>query len=211
MCFSAEASFTAAAFLTLTGIVSLRIAPKTFTLVACIPLLFALQQIAEGFLWINLSKTSQDPNYISLAKDVFLAIAFLIWPIWIPLSFFMVEKVLWRGFFLIAITLAGVLWSAYFLYILPDHEISVRIANHSIQYEANISYEGLYYIAIILLSCFVSSLRALWFFGVLVSIALIISYYFYTETMVSVWCFFAALLSVAIYFLLKHERSSTHA
>ena len=50
MCFSALASFTAAVFLGIVGVVGLMKAQRNEKMVAFIPLIFAVQQVCEGLV-----------------------------------------------------------------------------------------------------------------------------------------------------------------
>jgi len=53
MCFSAEASFIAGGILSIAGIVTLaKTQNPSYRALASIPLLFGLQQIGEGFVWL---------------------------------------------------------------------------------------------------------------------------------------------------------------
>ena len=55
MCFSAGASFTAGVVLSAVGVANHRKAKKpSQRLLALIPFLFGLQQVAEGVLWVTL-------------------------------------------------------------------------------------------------------------------------------------------------------------
>ncbi len=55
MCFSPEADFTAAAVVGVVGVATLRLVrePRDL-LIAALPLLFALHQFVEGFVWLGL-------------------------------------------------------------------------------------------------------------------------------------------------------------
>ena len=53
---------------------------------------------------------------------------------------------------------------------------------------------------------FLSSLRHAWIFGILVAIAYVIAEYFYVATFISVWCFFAAIVSLFIYKILRDNQ-----
>ena len=81
MCFSAGASFGAGAILSVVGVASIRKAQSpSKILFASIPLLFAMQQITEGFLWLSVT----DPTYASLEQVTtfgFLFFAQVAWPI----------------------------------------------------------------------------------------------------------------------------------
>src|SRR6187402_1838956 len=96
MCFSATASFGAAAVLGVVGGVAVTKAKtspqKTF---AAIPLIFAVQQLSEGLLWLSLKNDSLASSQ-SLLTYIFLFFAMAIWPFWIPFSVWLMEKDLKR-------------------------------------------------------------------------------------------------------------------
>jgi hypothetical protein len=59
------------------------------------------------------------------------------------------------------------------------------------------------YLAATCLSCFFSSHRFVQLFGVLAVLFFIAAYFVHVMALVSIWCFFAALLSLLIYLHLK--------
>lgn len=63
MCFSASASFIAGAALTATGVATLQMtARKAEIPFATIPLLFGLQQITEGLIWLSFRTDTSLPD-----------------------------------------------------------------------------------------------------------------------------------------------------
>ena len=84
MCFSASASFGAGVVLSVIGVASIKKAKSpTQIIFASIPLIFAVQQITEGFLWLSLTHS----NFASLKQVttyIFLFFAQIVWPIWVP-------------------------------------------------------------------------------------------------------------------------------
>ena len=63
MCFSAGASFSAGVVLSVIGVATIRIVKHPSQLLfACIPIIFAVQQISEGVLW----KTLPDPAFATI-------------------------------------------------------------------------------------------------------------------------------------------------
>src|SRR5687767_5665806 len=92
MCFSAGASFGAGIVLTVIGTISIKKAGSSSQLfLAGVPLIFAVQQVSEGFLWLALS----NPAYAFLQQFTtyaFLFFAQVVWPLWIPLSMMMAEE-----------------------------------------------------------------------------------------------------------------------
>jgi hypothetical protein len=92
MCFSAEASFGASAVLGVIGVVAVAKARTTpQRLFAAIPLLFAVQQLAEGMLWLSLKDPGLEP-WQHLFTYTFLVFAMMVWPVWIPLTICLLEK-----------------------------------------------------------------------------------------------------------------------
>src|SRR3569833_3427844 len=92
MCFSPAASFTASAVLGATGANAVTqtrgIAQKVL---ACVPILFAMQQFSEGVLWLSLMR----PQWAYLKQGsmyVFLVFAQVIWSLYVPLAMFLFEK-----------------------------------------------------------------------------------------------------------------------
>ena len=212
MCFSAEASFTAAAALAIMGILTVRnYSSNNYIFLALIPLLFALQQFSEGILWLNFNANRQ-PDFITyFAQRSFLIFAFFLWPIWIPLSLGAVEKVVWRRNIIYFILACGLGLSFLNLSYALSGPISISIINHSIHYSGKILSQEIIYPLIILIPVFMSSMKKVWIFGVLIAIAYGIADYYYQETFVSVWCFFAAMISLILYKVLRDNQAEETA
>lgn len=206
MCFSMEASFGAAIVLGGIGILTSKsCSSKSLRLLSLTPFLFSIQQFAEGILWLD--QTSSGPNFLSApAMQLFLIFAFLVWPIWIPLSLFLAESNKKRRLFIGLDLLAGVSLSIANLFYALTQVINVRIENHSIQYLGEIPPQTILYPLIVFLPCFISSLKNMWVFGVLIAISFGVAHYFYYVTFISVWCFFSAIASLIIYKIIKDNQ-----
>src|SRR5436190_13225830 len=92
MCFSAGASFGASAVLSLIGsaaIIKARTIPEG--LFAGIPLIFSVQQLAEGMLWLSFKNTSLEAGQPFFVYT-FLVFAMMLWPVWIPFTLRLLEK-----------------------------------------------------------------------------------------------------------------------
>lgn len=201
MCFSAPVSFAASVVLAATGgFLAARIRSKRYLPLALIPLLFAIQQAAEGFVWLSLPERSK-------AQDIFLFFAYVIWPLWIPFSLLMVEKSGKRRQLLgCCLALGGVIGTLLALDI-PSLHASVDGANiYYLQHFRftllNSAKIGLYVLATIL-PFFISSLKKIWVAGVLLIASLLLTYLISALCVISVWCFFAALFSLALFFIIK--------
>lgn len=209
MCFSAEASFSAAALLGGAAFFTLKNAPnRSFFFLAAIPFLFAMQQLSEGILWVNL-KSNSPSDITSLAAHSFLFFAFLVWPVWIPLSLWLVEKNQKNKKVIFVILVGGTLLSLFNLYFGLQDKISVATVNRSLQYTGNVPPQTYFYPLIILLPCFLSTLRSIRPFAFLIAAAYAVAFYFYRESFVSVWCFFSALVSLFIFKVIKENQPET--
>ena len=92
MCFSAPASFVGSAVIGGIGAVSQnKVIRPNQRLFALIPLIFAIQQLAEGALWITLASGSYQTLEM-VATYVFIVPALILWPFIVPLSLLLMEE-----------------------------------------------------------------------------------------------------------------------
>jgi uncharacterized membrane protein len=59
----------------------------------------------------------------------------------------------------------------------------------------------LYFLATVV-SPFISSVKKMWLFGLSIGIAYIITHLFFEDYELSVWCFFAAIISIVVFIVL---------
>lgn len=209
MCFSATASFIAGGTLAATGIVSLKkVENKSQFMFGAIPLLFGIQQISEGFLWLALQQASF-ANWQKELSYIFLFFAQALWTTWIPLSFYLLEKQQNRKNYFLPITMMGIGASLMLGYRLLFYPITVEIMEHHIFYEIEspqwiVVASSICYLVAIIFPPFVSSIKGTTTMGILLALSLIVTKLFFDAYLISVWCFFAALLSVTVIYVLRH-------
>lgn len=219
MCFSAGASFGASAVLGAIGAVSITKA-KTRDQIpfAAIPLLFAVQQAAEGVLWIGLSSTEHE-SWKDLPTYIFLIFAQLVWPVWVPFSILKLENNQPRRTIIKIILGLGITISLYLMYCLAVYDVDAKIHSGHILYTLNFPaaftwVTGVFYFVPTVLPLFISSSKRVQILGVGVLSAFLFSKLYFTEHLISVWCFFAAILSIMVlWIILKfegHEHSKTY-
>ena len=207
MCFSAPASFVAGVGLLLVGGAALFKAKTSPQYVlASIPILFAVQQVTEGLLWLALSQAAY-ARWSDFAMYLFLIFAQIVWPILVPLSMLLFEKDPVRKKILFSFLGAGVLAALYLGYSLLKFEASARIEHHHIRYSLDFPFQskllrGIPYMLATAISPFVSSNKWLRLLGW----GLVASYVFtaivYMDYLTSVWCYFGAILSMLILFII---------
>lgn len=205
MCFNAPVSLIASGGLAGLGFDALRrLKRHRLTLVAIVPLLFAIQQLAEGLQWIVIARG--EPSLF--LGYLFLLFAFLTWPTFIPLAVLVAEPNKKRKRLLCWILLIGIAGTAYGLIGLFLYPLSIAAIDHHIVYQTNIPHWtlGTYlYLGVLVVSCCISSYRFIRIFGALLAASFAVAMIFYTTAFISVWCFFAAILSGYIWWGLKRE------
>ena len=216
MCFSAEASFIGAAVLVTIGTLTLKkLSQRNQLLLALIPFIFALQQLAEGFLWLTTDSLEDYAHYGPFLRNSFLFIAVLIWPVWMPLSFFVAETKQSNQIWLAALVTGGLLYDLVVVYGMlfwwSFDSIWLEVFNHSIQYHLPLAEDYHYYTTsyylLTILPTFFSSLKGTWISGILNLIGFAIAFSFFYVALVSVWCFFAAWVSLWVYVVISLNGS----
>jgi len=211
MCFSAGASFAGGAVITAIGVITVSTnQDHSRRLFAAIPFIFGVQQISEGFVWVALQSPGHD-LMLSISMYVFLIAALVIWPSVIPLSVLSMEKVKSRRLALYLFLVVGLLTSAYYVLSLLVNDVEPRIISHHIKYAPVYPRPMsllvfIAYLIATLTPLFISSVRKMWIFGLLVTASCFITGIFFREFLASVWCFFAALISAVIWLIVRRER-----
>lgn len=209
MCFSAEVSFTAAAVLGAIALVTLVKAKKNPDryLIAAIPILFALQQLTEGIQWLYFNGTFGTEAGVNAARELFLFIALIIWPFWIPLSILVAERKPEKRGILYIFLLIGVFVAIYNGYVSLLQPTSSGVYENSIYYRSNVAVNSVWFygIATVLPWFFTSTPKAK-LLGLGFALGYAVSAWFYYATFTSVWCFFSAINSAIIYAMVTSDE-----
>lgn len=202
MCFSATVSFSAGVVLVGLGTLTLRAVrhPREL-LLGSIPLLFGIQQLIEGVIWLTFRYEA--PQLNSVMTHIYSFFSHVLWPIYVPASVLLIEPLGWRRKALSVFVAGGVAVGAYLMYTLVAFTVVSRPTGQHIEYVSPHFFAAAV-MSLYLLSTTVSPLlstyRMVKVFGVLALLSFGAVYYFYATWFISVWCFFAAILSVVIYF-----------
>lgn len=212
MCFSAIASFTAGTVLLGLGTLTLKSTRRPRELpFAAIPLLFAIQQLSEGVIWLTFSYDAPQMN--AVMTHVYSFFSHVLWPVYIPVAVLLIEPSGWRRRALLVFVVAGAAVGAYLLYILVAYPVVSRPTGLHIEYVSPHFFAAAamsMYLMSTTWSLFFSTHRTVMLFGVLALLSFAAAYLFYATWFISVWCFFAALLSAVVYlhFVLRRAGCS---
>ncbi len=203
MCFSASASFIASGALATLGGVSFVSAKKEDKILAAIPTMFSIQQFSEGIQWVYLNSGSSS----FAAGYLFLLFAFILWPIYVPLAVFLLDKKERKilGWFV----LVGIIVALYFSVILITGPLGINKVSSCISYSFNFPFMDfviLAYLSAVVGSLCISSLKIFRYFGIVVGFLGLVSWLFFEFTFTSVWCFFAAIVSLMFFFYIRYKR-----
>jgi hypothetical protein len=228
MCFSATVSYSAAAVLVATGVYAVQQARqlhRPYLMWALVPGLFGLQQAFEGRVWQEL-----DAGNAGAAVPFALGFHFFshfLWLWWLPLASYLVEpeqtgqavqisgtgKIRKRVMAGCAMFGAFAGTMVYSVMLFHPEWMSVAVREHSIVYDFSVPFRSPFHLPItpaalyaltILVPLFISSHRLIRIFGVLAALSMLLASEAYGYAYVSVWCFFAAVLSLYLVYMIRH-------
>jgi hypothetical protein len=212
MCFSAGASFAGGVIISGIGVVTVREIHKPSQLVfASIPLFFGVQQILEGIIWTTLP-LSDHIAIRTITTYCFMVMAQVLWPTLIPVSVLLMEKNRKRKMILQILLGMGIILSLYHIFCLVSFNVTPQIKGFHIQY--NTGYPESFsmtafiiYLIVTITPLFVSGIKRTHLLGILMFMSCLITVIFFTQYLLSVWCFFAALISGVIFWILRDSKT----
>lgn len=201
MCFSPTASFFTAGLTASIGLVAMaRVRHPRELPLAATPVLFAVQQAIEGFLWLTLPDAPNGAAASALTL-AFLIVALVFWPVFAPLAAMSIETNAKRRRLMSFWLVVGVATSAYFLRgLLARHDVAVIHDEHIVYFrgQLQVTVMSVAYLAAVTAPLLLSSRRTIVAFGAIILVGSPVAYALYMEAFQSVWCFFAAAASVVI-------------
>lgn len=211
MCFSAQASFGSALFLTGMGAVALsQTRSKQERLLGSIPLLFAIQQAMEGVMWMN-HHTATNWWY-TVSPYIFLLIASA-WPTIIPVAVWLMEKNNNRAQDMQLFITMGIIYTITSFIALAVFNVHAAVTDHiayDIETPEHTPYRFLqfwYLITVTVPPC-IATTKHMRLFGIGALVSFVASHTWQTFHVASIWCFFAALLSSLIVYVLYENKKN---
>jgi hypothetical protein len=177
-----------------------------------------MQQAVEGAVWHGINSNNQ--ALVDIASQGYVFFSHFFWLFWVPFSVYYMEKRGPRKRFLGILTLLGAIYglSLFLPLILREGWLVVELVQHSLLYKTTMIYDGIVdrqvvrgiYALQVFLALVLSTNPKVRIFGIVILISVIGTFIFFKYAFVSVWCFFAAGLSVYLLFALRSERNSAN-
>lgn len=202
-------NFTLSGAIALIGILTLqKVSTPKEVLFALLPLLFALHQFDEGFVWLGMGGYIET-RALEIAAGIFIYYAQGLLPLLVPLSIWLIEKDGYKKKLVGVLAILGFGLAVYTMYGLATIPTSVTVINNTLSY--NNPWTNNYYVAgiYILTTCgslMLSSSISVELFGLLNLIGLIIVYLLRPYGFTSLWCLYAAAISGLLYFYFTERR-----
>jgi len=209
MCFSASADFTGSVVLGAVGAATLhQVKDRRELLLAAMPGLFALHEFTEGFVWLGLNGTLSQ-QVAHNAGAIFVLYAQGILPFLLPLSVFLIEPTKRQRRRMLGFVILGGLLALYLLWGLIAYPLQISDQSHCVVYVNAITNTTLVAVLYVVATCgslFFSGFGPLvelgWYNLAGLLVVMIVKRYAFT----SVWCAYAAVVSVVIYFFFRRTR-----
>ena len=201
MCFSATANFVGSGVLGTLGVVTLtKVKHRRELLFAALPMLFAVHQFIEGFVWLGLD------GILSPAVTHDMGAAFMLYaqgllPFLLPLSVMLFEPDRKSRKHMLPFLVLGGATTLYILWALTAYPTQVYVKGNSIVYinqATNNTAVALLYVIATCGSLFLSKVRTMVIFGAANLIILLVVMEFKRYAFTSLWCAYAAVASVII-------------
>lgn len=208
MCFSPEVSFSLAGALGAGGAYCIYKAIRSdrgLWPLAIVPVVFGVQQFFEGWVWTGVERG--DPGLTKTASLCYLFFALFFWPFWIPYSMLLMERSRTTRRFLRLMTAMGIILGLALIVpvIVAPAWLTVQVSHHSIHYDIDrspifaalpdIVWKVLYLI-VVATPLLVSSVQKMVHVGLALVISAAVAQVLFNHAFTSVWCFFAAALSL---------------
>jgi hypothetical protein len=211
MCFSTTASFASFAILTTVGAVGIKYVKKpSQKYFAAIPFLFATQQLIEGFVWIGILNNAA---WKTIPLHLFIFFAQVVWAFWVPYSILKMETQAKRIRIIKVCLWIGIALAVYISYCLIFFNTTAFINGHHVNYKLYFPHQyypilGLLYLLPIIVPPITSYLPEIRLIGILLLLSFIITKLLFNDEVISVWCFFAAIISSIVYWVLRNHAKT---
>ncbi len=211
MCFSPEADFTAGAAVAVVGVATLRrVRPPRELIIGSLPLLLGAHQFVEGFVWLGL-RGQVSSGLGDTAREAYIVFAHAVLPAIVPLGFVLLEPDRRRARWVWPFAFGGALFGSYLLWQVTAYPVGAQEQAHCIDYTTHTPNDyliGALYVVVTCGPALLSTRRYLRWFGLLSLAGVIGVALVRVDELTSLWCLYAAFVSVLIFEHFRRQRAS---
>jgi hypothetical protein len=201
VCFSAAANFVGSTVLAGVGVVTLtKVKHRRELLFASLPILFAVHQFIEGFVWLGLDGILP-PTVTHNMGAAFMLYAQGLLPFLMPMSVMLFERDKKDRKSMLPFVVIGGATTLYILWALTAYPTQIYVKANSIVYvnqATNFTVVAVFYVIATCGSLFFSKVKAMVLFGAANLAILLAVMAFKRYAFTSLWCAYAAVASVII-------------
>jgi hypothetical protein len=210
VCFSPEGDVAGGLLVTAIGIDTCRHVRgrKEYLFLAGLPLLLGAHQLIESLVWWQLR--GDVPLGIGrVATWLYLLIALVVVPVFVPLSVMMLEPTRRRRLTILPFVVLGAVVAVFLLATMLHGPVTVRLGSYHLAYSIGLHYGVLVVAFYVLAACgslLLSGFRDIVIFGCANVIAVIVLARLTADGFTSLWCFYAALTCGAISLHMRYGK-----
>ena len=211
MCLSAQADIVGGTLVAAIGIDAYRHlrGRSSHLLLATLPVLLGVHQLVEAFVWWGVE--GHVPQMVGrIALWIYLLIAFVVLPIFIPFAVLAIEPTTRRRWQMAPFVALGVGVSAVLLAAMLDAPIEATEHPYHLAYTVQLSHGGLIVALYVIAVCgalLFSGYRHIAIFGLANLAAVVVLAWLTLDGFTSLWCAYAALLAAAIALHMRYAKA----
>jgi hypothetical protein len=212
VCFSAAADVAGGVIIAAIGVDVLRHVDgrRQYAALAALPLLLAVHQLVEAFVWWGLQgHVSAELGHS--AMWMYLVIAFVVLPVYMPVAILVLEPEGPRRRRLIPFVILGVVISGVLLAAMVRGPVVAQLGSHYIAYSTDLRAGGLVVALYVVATCgslILSGVRDIARFGLLNFAAAALLARLTYDGFASLWCAWAAVCSAAFAIHLRYSNAA---
>lgn len=201
LCFSPEVDVAAGIVVGALGIDAVRhVSNRRYLGLAAIPLVLGIHQLIEAVAWWGL-QGKVDPATGESAVTLYLALAFVVVPLLVPVAIIGIEPELRRRRWMMPSAVAGCVAASVLAMALADGPVRAAIGGRYIAYSVDLEHGGLIVVLYVVATCvplLMSSHRRLVTFGSANILVVAGLSWLQGTGLISLWCAWAAVGSIVI-------------
>ncbi len=202
-------NFTFSIVVGIVGIMTLRRVSTPNELVfASLPLLFALHEFTQGFVWLGVYGLIE-ARALEIAESIYIFYAYGLLPFIIPLAIWLIEPKGRRRDLIALLMMMGALLSVYTMWGFSVKHATVSIKDGFLYYlnpMTDYVWVAVLYILTTGGSLILSRNITIQLFGWLNILGINLIYWFQPDALTSIWCLYAAIVSMVLYLYFVKRR-----